>query len=512
MALSHDFRNLFRRKKKFLFAKIKAKFCMGGFFFLLILLVSCNANRPENIVYPSSKRTTATTLFEGKRYTDPYHWLDIDTTEEVNYWMQSQNRTTHEYIQQIPFYISLGNQWNDVQRSLATAEEVEKAFLLDREWKETVSSSNTPFNKKQYRVVKRIKKETKNEALSKKTYRKQIISFRNPKGDSLSLCLYYYGNLYKNGHNPLVLLPYSPGCKERNLQIARDICCKQGGIIAILGEPIQIQIIDTAAYIKQKSNDSINLALTDSTPSVPTPINYPTKTVQKFSNINYLDIIYATELLIAKQYTNPSKIVLYGQNTLVIPTEMCFLKRPDLFKAVVAIEEVNTKPRRKRKHRQHSPNFNYPKTKLSLQQIAQFSMQALIKPIQKPDYFLPYDSFLPIKNADSAALDTNIIILDTSNLNKVKMINTDSVKIEKIQIKHSLDTVPKEILRAFFAATTQKPQKYPAFLAVLIHQNKLIAYLQSIQQPNPNPILLSNQIKQTEIWSFIFYHLGLNLK
>ncbi len=75
------------------------------------LLISCNSNQSTEtsnktiaVKYPVTKKdTTVKDTYFGTVVTDPYRWLENDTSAETAAWVQSENKVTQGYLSQIPF-------------------------------------------------------------------------------------------------------------------------------------------------------------------------------------------------------------------------------------------------------------------------------------------------------------------------------------------------------------------------------------------------------------------------
>jgi len=79
-------------------------------------LVACGEKAPENketkkeerkeIVvknYPEVKKDSVSDDYFGTTVSDPYRWLENDTSAETGAWVQAQNDVTFDYLSQIPY-------------------------------------------------------------------------------------------------------------------------------------------------------------------------------------------------------------------------------------------------------------------------------------------------------------------------------------------------------------------------------------------------------------------------
>ena len=68
------------------------------------------------MIYPKTKKNSATDNYFGHTVEDPYRWLEDDTSEETAAWVKEQNKTTDEYLSTIPFLGALKDRletlWN----------------------------------------------------------------------------------------------------------------------------------------------------------------------------------------------------------------------------------------------------------------------------------------------------------------------------------------------------------------------------------------------------------------
>ncbi|MGB3607979.1 prolyl oligopeptidase family serine peptidase [Psychroserpens sp.] len=79
--------------------------------FILIALFALNAcdEKPKEqkqdlvINYPDTKKVDTVTNYFGTEVKDPYRWLEDDRSEETMSWVKDQNKTTQNYLQNIPY-------------------------------------------------------------------------------------------------------------------------------------------------------------------------------------------------------------------------------------------------------------------------------------------------------------------------------------------------------------------------------------------------------------------------
>lgn len=66
----------------------------------MLFAASCNKSK---VKYPETKKVDVVDNYFGVEVQDPYRWLEDQNSEEVANWVQSQNRVTFDYLNQIPF-------------------------------------------------------------------------------------------------------------------------------------------------------------------------------------------------------------------------------------------------------------------------------------------------------------------------------------------------------------------------------------------------------------------------
>ncbi len=69
------------------------------------MLAGCQSNTKQEtaITYPQAATVDSADVFFGVKVPDPYRWLENDTAENTLAWVQAQNKTTNDYMAQIPF-------------------------------------------------------------------------------------------------------------------------------------------------------------------------------------------------------------------------------------------------------------------------------------------------------------------------------------------------------------------------------------------------------------------------
>ena len=87
---------------------------MKSYFFYLctiLIFMSCNKNINKhtdiNIEYPKTKKVDTVDQYFETSVKDPYRWLEDDRSTETEAWVRSQNKTTFNYLDKIPFRSTL---------------------------------------------------------------------------------------------------------------------------------------------------------------------------------------------------------------------------------------------------------------------------------------------------------------------------------------------------------------------------------------------------------------------
>jgi len=73
----------------------------------IIILIGCKQDKKEQkaiiVNYPETKTVDTIDTYFGAEVKDPYRWLEDDRSEETEAWVKSQNQTTYNYLDNIPF-------------------------------------------------------------------------------------------------------------------------------------------------------------------------------------------------------------------------------------------------------------------------------------------------------------------------------------------------------------------------------------------------------------------------
>ena len=70
---------------------------------LSLLFTSLCLNTISQVTYPETKTVKQTDDYHGIKVEDPYRWLENDNSQETKDWVDSQNKTTNQYLTQITY-------------------------------------------------------------------------------------------------------------------------------------------------------------------------------------------------------------------------------------------------------------------------------------------------------------------------------------------------------------------------------------------------------------------------
>ena len=88
---------------------------------VLIFMVACKNESKEQpsknqiaLNYPETKKVDTVDTYFGTEVKDPYRWLEDDRSEETGEWVETQNKTTFGYLENIPFREDLKKRLSDL--------------------------------------------------------------------------------------------------------------------------------------------------------------------------------------------------------------------------------------------------------------------------------------------------------------------------------------------------------------------------------------------------------------
>lgn len=88
--------------------KLKTQFPLMIKWLLFLIAAVCSADCTySQLQYPVSKKVDQADNYHGKLVSDPYRWLENDTSEETKQWVAAQNEVTFKFLESIPFRDSI---------------------------------------------------------------------------------------------------------------------------------------------------------------------------------------------------------------------------------------------------------------------------------------------------------------------------------------------------------------------------------------------------------------------
>jgi prolyl oligopeptidase len=84
---------------------------------LVLLSTSCSMNSEQTkalVTYPETRKTDQVDDYHGTLVSDPYRWLENDTSAETARWVGEENKVTYAYLQSIPFRDKIRKRLDDL--------------------------------------------------------------------------------------------------------------------------------------------------------------------------------------------------------------------------------------------------------------------------------------------------------------------------------------------------------------------------------------------------------------
>lgn len=76
---------------------------MKQFITLIISMILVSACNSTKIVYPETEKEDIVDTYFDTKVSDPFRWLENDTSEATSAWVNAQNKVTYDYLSNIPF-------------------------------------------------------------------------------------------------------------------------------------------------------------------------------------------------------------------------------------------------------------------------------------------------------------------------------------------------------------------------------------------------------------------------
>ncbi len=85
----------------------------------IVSIIACNSKKMERKeitvdAYPTAKKDGTVDDYFGTKITDSYRWLENDTAADVADWVKTENKVTHDYLNQIPFREKIKNRLTEI--------------------------------------------------------------------------------------------------------------------------------------------------------------------------------------------------------------------------------------------------------------------------------------------------------------------------------------------------------------------------------------------------------------
>lgn len=84
------------------------------FLFLCSLFLALQAPAQTPVKYPNTRTVDVSDDYFGTRVSDPYRWMEVDTSAEVKSWVAEQNKMTEDYMSKIPFREELKQRYKEL--------------------------------------------------------------------------------------------------------------------------------------------------------------------------------------------------------------------------------------------------------------------------------------------------------------------------------------------------------------------------------------------------------------
>ncbi len=66
-------------------------------------MIATSMTQAQNLQYPKAAKDGTVDEYFGVKVSDPYRWLENDTSEQTAAWVEAENKVTNNYLQKIPF-------------------------------------------------------------------------------------------------------------------------------------------------------------------------------------------------------------------------------------------------------------------------------------------------------------------------------------------------------------------------------------------------------------------------
>jgi len=93
---------------------MKKNLSLKSFLMLSVIALSSVKNTLAQLQYPVTKKVEQTDDYFGTKVSDPYRWLENDTSAETKAWVKTQQKFTNDYLAKIPFRADIKKRYQEI--------------------------------------------------------------------------------------------------------------------------------------------------------------------------------------------------------------------------------------------------------------------------------------------------------------------------------------------------------------------------------------------------------------
>ncbi len=82
--------------------------------FSLLTMMSCNQTTTKRMDYPATKKVSQVDNYFGTKVSDPYRWLENDTSAQTKAWVRTEQDFTEAYLSKIPFRDKIMKRYKEI--------------------------------------------------------------------------------------------------------------------------------------------------------------------------------------------------------------------------------------------------------------------------------------------------------------------------------------------------------------------------------------------------------------
>ena len=68
-----------------------------------MVMMATSMMQAQGLQYPKAEKDGTVDEYFGVKVSDPYRWLENDTSAQTTAWVEAENKVTNAYLQKIPF-------------------------------------------------------------------------------------------------------------------------------------------------------------------------------------------------------------------------------------------------------------------------------------------------------------------------------------------------------------------------------------------------------------------------